>query len=498
MSAARPSSLIVTDPIRSNVLGSVPNLSREAVLAAADRARLAQRAWAASPVRARAGVLQRFADALVQRQDLLIDVIRQESGKSYSGALNEVGILVVTADYYARHAPRWLRPAKRRGFAPLAYGVRVHRKPYGLVGAITPWNFPLMLALVDALPALVAGNAVLLKPSEVAPFSALEGRRLLVECGLPEDALQVLTGDAVTGEALVDAVDYVMFTGSEAVGRRVAVRAAERLIPCSLELGGSDAMIVLREADLDKAAAAAIRGGFENAGQVCIGTERIFVEAEAYPRFIRKLKKWHGRLRVGPERSLDVHMGSMTHLPTLQRTEAQIADALHKGGKLLVGGQRLPELGQLFFAPTIITDATPEMHALQSETFGPLITVMSVPDAETAVRLANSIPLGLSASVWSRNLNRAQAVAQQLETGDVNINSVLMTFGMPAMEQGGVKQSGLGRRNGQQGLLKYTYTQSVLVEHIHPPTAVTVSTRFFKRFFLGYRWLSRRLPFLGS
>jgi succinate-semialdehyde dehydrogenase/glutarate-semialdehyde dehydrogenase len=495
-----PTEIEVRNPVTGQVIGRVPNSSRAEVQAAVARARQAQAVWAVVPPKERARIIDRFANLLHgPRREHIIKTIRQENGKVYSGAFAETAVIVSTCDYYTKNAPRWLAPERRVPFVRGLYRGHVHRKPIGVVGNISPWNYPLVLSLMDMIPALLAGNSVILKPSEITPYSTIEAAKLLHEAGVPKDVLQVVTGDGSTGAALVDYVDYIMFTGSTATGRRVAMRAAERLIPYSLELGGNDAMVVLRDADIHKAAANAVSAGFENSGQLCMSVERVIVEEPVYEEFLAEMRDWHSQINMGTGDSMDVHIGSMTNQRELERTQAHVEDALAKGGRLLAGGKARPDIGPLFFEPTIIADATSEMLAMQDETFGPLIMVAKAKDVNEALSVANNTPYGLSASLWTGDTVRGEEIALGLQSGDVNINAALLVLGSPDMEFGGVKDSGVGRRNGKQGLLKYTVPQSILVDRLpQVPEAPTIYTRRIVWILRLMRPLKRWLPFLGS
>jgi len=488
----------VKNPITGEKLATLPIYTPDMVAAAAARARAAQPAWAATPAKERAKIVRRFGDMLYERQEHFIDLIRRENGKARGGAMGEILVTANFAEYYARHAAAWLKPEKRKPFAPLLYSAQVHHKPHGVVGNISPWNFPLVLAYIDMLPALLAGNAVILKPSEVTPLTAIEAAKLLHEAGVPADAWQVITGMGETGAALIEHIDMLMFTGSPAIGKKVAVQAAQRLIPFSLELGSIDPMLVLQDADLEKAAASAVSAGFENTGQLCMKVQRVFVDQRVYEDFLAAVKRWAGRLVVGKSADFATHIGSMTTEREVQRTEKHIQDALQKGGRLVSGGKRLPELGPLFMEPTVIADADPSMVAMQTETFGPLITITPFSSEAEAVQMVNAVPYGLSGSIWSRNTAHAKQLALQLETGDVCINAALIGFATQDAEFGGQKHSGYGRRNSKQGLLKFTYPQSIITDRLpQTPDAPTVYTAKILKLAALNRRLGRLFPFLA-
>lgn len=450
----------VKNPITGELIGSVPVDDRDEVDAVVERARAAHTAWAGLSVRERGQILRRWQTLLWDNEENLIHTIRTETGKTHGGAYQEIAGLDNAIEYYVRRAPGLLSPQGRRTAVPLIQRARVYYKPRGVVGVISPWNYPLLLAFVDIIPALIAGNAVVLKPSEVTPFTAQAVVDLMYKVGIPHDIMQIVNGMGETGAALIDVVDYVMFTGSTATGRKVAVRAAERLIPYSLELGGKDPLIVLNDADLDKAAAGALAGGMENAGQACVSTERVYVESAVYEEFIVRLLQHANRLTVG------VEMGSLTNEREILRVEEHIADALAKGARVIFGGKRRPDLGKQFFEPTILVDVDHSMRLMREETFGPVLAVMRVSSANEAVRLANDSDYGLSACIYTRDLNRAHSLARQIDTGDVSINRPLWIWSTADAPMGGQKQSGIGRRNGPEGLMRFVTPQTVMVDYV--------------------------------
>jgi acyl-CoA reductase-like NAD-dependent aldehyde dehydrogenase len=350
---------------------------------------------------------------------------------------------------------------------------------------------------MDAVAALAAGNTAVLKPSEITPFTALRAVEIAYRAGIPRDVLQVVTGDGSAGAALVDVVDFISVTGSVATGRKVAQRAGERLIPCSLELGGKDALIILDDVDVETAALGVIQGSLENSGQVCIGTERVYVLDAIYDRFIERLNHHAQRLVIGAGDGMGVHVGSMTNEREVLRCEAQIADALAKGARLLYGGQRRPDLGPLFLEPAILVDVDHTMAIMQDETFGPLIPVMRVSSAEEAVRLANDSRYGLSSAIFASDLKRAERLASRLQAGDTSINRTQFVIGTPSLPMGGRKESGIGRRGGPEGLMRFVTPHAVLVDRQWvKPSTLTLLDPFLYRALLTLRVLRRYLPFL--
>jgi acyl-CoA reductase-like NAD-dependent aldehyde dehydrogenase len=340
-------------------------------------------------------------------------------------------------------------------------------RPLGLVGVIGPWNYPLTNGFGDCIPALAAGNSVILKPSEITPLTSLLLADGLRECGLPEDVFQVATGRGATGEALIDAVDMIMFTGSTETGRKVMTRAAQTLTPVALELGGKDPMIVLSDADLERAANAAVYYSMLNTGQTCISIERVYVEAPVYDAFVAKVTDKARALRHGaPAGPGTVEVGAMTHGPQVDIVERHVEDARAKGARVLVGGARGAGPGQ-WFQPTVLADVDHDMVIMREETFGPTLPIMRVADADEAVRLANDSPYGLGASVFSGDAARGEAIARRLETGSACVNDALVSYYALELPMGGAKASGMGYRHGPGGIRKFTQHQALLVSRIH-------------------------------
>ncbi|MFX4293029.1 succinic semialdehyde dehydrogenase [Streptomyces bohaiensis] len=457
-------------PLTGDRLAELPATGVAEVADAFASARAAAGRWAARPVRERAAVALRFHDLLLERQDEVLDLLQLDTGKARTHAHDEVLGAALTARHYGRRAPGLLRTRARAGVVPVLTRVRENRRPHGVVGQIVPWNYPLELTVEDALPALLAGNAVVTKPDTEGALAALWARRLMVEAGLPADVWRMVIGEGpVVGPAVVAHADYVAFTGSTATGRRVAAQAAERLVGVSLELGGKNAMLVLDDADPDKAAAGAVRACFSSAGQLCISAERVLVHESVADAFTERFVALTRTMRLGAPLAWGTDMGSLSSQAQLDRVTGHIDDAVSLGARVLTGGRHRPDLGPYFHEPTVLTGVTPGMRLYHEETFGPVVAVRRVRDDEEAIALANDTAYGLNASVWSRDRCRARRVALRLRTGSVGINDGFpAAYGSLAAPMGGMGESGLGRRHGAEGLLKYTEAQTVAQQRLLP------------------------------
>jgi succinate-semialdehyde dehydrogenase / glutarate-semialdehyde dehydrogenase len=455
-------------PFTGEPIAQVPLSSVEDVDTAFERAREAQREWAARPPRQRAEVLLRFHDLVLDRRDELMDLIQWESGKARKHAFEEIADVAITARYYARRGPGFLRARRRAGALPVLTRTLQIQHPKGVVGVISPWNYPLSLAVSDAIAAVLAGNAIVHKPDSQTPLIALAGVQLLHEAGLPEDLWQVVYGPGETiGGAVIDRADYVCFTGSTATGRTVAARAGKRLVGCSLELGGKNPMVVFPDADLDKAAECAIRACFSSAGQLCISIERMYLHDRIRDEFLDRFVERINGMRLSPSFSFDADMGSLVSAKQLATVTEHVEDALAKGATALAGGKGRPDLGPYFFEPTVLTGVTPEMTLYTEETFGPVVAVYDFDNEAQAIELANATSYGLNASVWTSDSDRGRRVAAQIKAGTVNVNEgYAAAWGSLDSPMGGMGDSGLGRRHGREGLLRFTEAQTVAVQRL--------------------------------
>lgn len=465
MAGTRPS-LPTIAPFTGEPLGVLAHGTSADIDHAVARARAVQPAWARRTPHERARLLLAFHDLLLARREELLDLIQLETGKARWHAFEEVFDTAGVARHYAQRGPRALAPSRRRGAFPVVTRAEVWHHPVGVVGIIAPWNYPLVLTIGDALPALLAGNAVVLKPDHQTSFTALWAARLLDEAGLPGGILEVVTGPGPElGPPLIDAADYVMYTGSTATGRSVAARAAGRLIGASLELGGKNPMVVLADADLDRTVEGAMRACFSNAGQLCISMERCYVEQPLYDEFVRRLASRVSHARLGATFDWTAEVGSLQSQRQLDTVVAHVEDAVAQGATVVAGGRARPDLGPFFFEPTVLTDVTPSMRCYADETFGPVLSVYPVASPDEAVARANDSDYGLNASVWSRSAGRARDVARRIQAGTVNINEGYgAAWASTDAPMGGMRQSGLGRRHGDEGLLKYTEAQTIATQ----------------------------------
>lgn len=459
-------SVTVRNPATLTTVAELPVTPLAEVATAAARARKAQLLWQTTGFAERAKLLYRFRDLLIDEQERLADIVTSESGKPRAEVFgNELFYVCDVIGFWAKNAERFLRPEKIRPHLFMFKTKKVfsHHEPLGVIGIISPWNFPLVLTAGDAMPALMAGNAVIIKPSELTPLTALFVAELAQKAGFPADLLQVVIGGADTGEALIDHADMISFTGSVEVGKLVARRAAERLIPASLELGGKDPAIVLKDADLERAANACVWGALMNSGQVCTSLERIYVEEPVYETFVAKVVERVRALRQGASDE-EVDLGSMSSTEQFDKVKTQVSEAVTRGAKALTGGRSNPKFSGLFYEPTVLVDVNHDMSVVRDETFGPVIPILKVRDAEEAVRMANDSRYGLDACVFSGDKEKAARMAAKLEAGTVCINDALVNYIIPDAPMGGMKESGFSRRHGAEGIRKYCRQKTIVID----------------------------------
>jgi len=487
----------VSSPAFTEEIGAIPNLSESEVEATVEQAREAAAAWRETPVEERAEVLANFADLAAANREELLDLVQLETGKSRPHAAEETIDVPQAAEYYANKGPEMLATESRGAAVPLVTSTEVHYDPVGVVGVISPWNYPLVLSVSDAVPALLAGNAVVLKPDDKTPFTALRLVELLEEAGLPEGVMSVVTGDGATvGSTVIDNVDYLTFTGSSETGKIVAEQAGRNLIDCSLELSGKNPMIVLEDADVSDAAQGAITGAFTNAGQLCLAIERIYVEEPVFEEFLEEFVEQTEAQTLGRGFEFDHDIGSLIDADQLERVQKHVTDAAESGATIRAGGNARPEVGPYYFEPTIITDLPEDSLPACEETFGPVVAVYPVESAEAAVERANDSRHGLNASVWGGDRERAMAYAEQVEAGTVCVNdSYLAGWAAYDAPMGGVKESGIGRRHGPEGLYRYTAQKTIGVSRIGGlgGSIPGVSDELFTKGFSAFSDVQRRL-----
>ncbi len=457
------------NPATGDALGDVQVVSADQLDAALRRARLGQRDWGSQPVAARLRLLKPLLELMVERRDDLARLISQETGKPrFEALVAEVIPTLDLLDYYLRNGERILAPKKLGHRLLKTTRSTLHHEPFGVLGLITPWNYPFFLTASIAISALVAGNTVINKPSEFTPLVGLEIERLFRDAGLPLAMYQCLPGMGDLGAALVTAgCDKISFTGSVDTGRKVAAACGERLIPVSLELGGKDPAIVLADADLDRAVPSLTWGAFTNCGQVCASVERIYVQDTIVHEFTRRFVEETGKLRQGPDRAYNVDMGSMVNRMQFEKVNSQVQEAVKAGAKILIGGtgrEGTGEKGCYYYEPTVISETTPDMRLQKEETFGPVVTIVPISGEEEGLRLANDSPYGLTASVWTKNSVVAGRMASALHFGSVFVNDSLVPSGAGEAPWGGVKDSGIGKTRGPEGLLEMSRIKHVSTE----------------------------------
>jgi succinate-semialdehyde dehydrogenase / glutarate-semialdehyde dehydrogenase len=484
-------------PFTAEPIIEIPLCTADDVALAAQKARQAQIAWAATPYRERAKIFLRYHDLVLKKQQECLDVIQLETGKARRHAFEENLDVANVCRHYAHHGQHALSPKRRRGALPLLTATWELHPPLSLIGFIAPWNYPLTLAITDAIPALLAGNGVILKPDQQTPLTALWAVDLLYQAGLPENLFQVVTGRGRDlGTPLIQHVDFICFTGSTATGRIIARQAGERLIGCSLELGGKNPLIILNDADISRAVEGSIRACFFNAGQLCISCERLFVDRGIYEPFVEQFSERVRNLKLGADLDLATEMGSMASKAQFEKTREHVEEAKKRGARILAGGRARPDLGPYFFEPTVMEGVTPEMSVCAEETFGPVVSAYRFDNEDEMVARANDTNYGLNASIWTQDTTRGRALAARIQTGTVNVNEgYVATWASVDSPMGGFKESGLGRRHGNQGILKYTQAQTISVQRFLPIAAPSnVSEAWYERSMTFLVGMLRHVP----
>ncbi|GCE39610.1 succinate-semialdehyde dehydrogenase (NADP(+)) [Rhodococcus sp. USK10] len=465
--ADRPTRSVV-EAFTGKELATVPVGTAQDAEGAIARARLAQKQWAARPVTERAAIFHRYRDLVLANRDALMDMAQAETGKSRAAAQEEVLDISMTARHYARVAPKLLRPRRISGMLPGLTKTVVRYQPKGVVGVISPWNYPMTLAVSDAVAALLAGNAVVLKPDSQTPYCALACVDLLYQAGLPRDLFAVVPGPgSVVGTALVENTEYLMFTGSSATGQLLAEQAGRRLIGFSAELGGKNPMIVTAGANLREVTDAAVRACYSNSGQLCISIERIYVEESIAPEFTRMFGERVRNMKLGAGYDFGIEMGSLVSEDQVKAVSSHVDDAVVKGATVVAGGKARPDLGPLFYEPTVLTGVPEDAECYRDETFGPLVSIYPVADVDEAIERANDTEYGLNASVWAGTKAEGEAIAARIHAGTVNVDEgYAPAWGSTGAPMGGMGVSGVGRRHGEDGLLKYTEPQTIATTRV--------------------------------
>lgn len=456
----------VYNPATGEHIADYSGVTENGVKQAVEKAGKAQPGWAGLSFQKRAEHILKVRDALIEKKEVMLDILQADTGKSRQDALTEIISVCEVIDYYAKNAKKHL---KDRFCTPglMMKGKKswVSYHPLGVCGVISPWNFPLVLSYSDVFTALMAGNAVILKPSSETPLPAIGLFRIMEEAGFPKDVFQVIIAKGAMGSVLADHVDIIAFTGSTPTGKLIAERAAKRLIPCLLELGGKDPFIVLKDADLERTANAAVWGSLFNSGQVCMSAERIYVEKEIFGAFVPLVVEKVKSLRQGPSKDYEMEIGSMTSPSQVDLVEAHIADAVEKGATLVCGGRRKASAKKgLFFEPTVLTCVNHTMKVMKEETFGPVVAIQEVKTPEEAISLANDSPYGLGASIWTKDRIKGKVLAKRIESGFVCINEMMANYFVMELPFGGIKESGLGVRHGKEGIRQFCRTQSLLAD----------------------------------
>jgi acyl-CoA reductase-like NAD-dependent aldehyde dehydrogenase len=478
-------------PATGELLGEVPVATKDQVAAVVARARKAQAAWGVLPVEERADRILRLRDAIVDRADEIVEVVSTECGKPRTEALmHEVTLVADLATYYCRNAGRILAPQTIDLHLLKHRKSVVHFVPRGVVGIISPWNFPFVIPMGDVIAALVTGSAVVVKPSEVTPLTMAKAKEIFDGTGLPEDLFGVVQGFGATGTALIESgIQKLIFTGGVETGKRVAAACGAQLIPCVMELGGKAPLIACADADLERTARAIVFGGFANAGQVCVSVERVYAHKDIYDPLVRRVKELTGELRIGDPAKDFVDVGAVTFPKQMEIADKHIEDALQKGAELVAGGKRREGPGQ-FFPPTVLARCNHSMTVMTQEIFGPIVPIQEVATEEEAIGLSNSSHLGLNAYVFTKDRDKGRRIAEKIEAGSIVVNDVLLNYAAPETPFGGVKQSGFGRVHGEDALREMADRRHVNSDRFAQPSRDPLWYPYSQK---TYQWLSRGL-----
>ncbi|MDO5030413.1 MAG: succinic semialdehyde dehydrogenase [Corynebacterium sp.] len=487
----------ISTPFTGEELAQIPVGTQSDVDEAFKRARAAQKVWARVSMAQRRDVLHHFHDLLFTHSDKILDVLQAETGKNRASAHEELIHTAITARYYGNQAEKMLAPKKAHGAIPVLSQTTVYHHPKGVVGVISPWNYPLTLAISDALAALMAGNAIVLKPDSTTPFTALLAVDLLYRAGLPDDVFQVVPGPGrVVGQSIVSQCDYLMFTGSSETGRGLAQQAGERLIGFSAELGGKNPLIVAEDANVDRAVEGARIGAFTNSGHLCVSIERIYVADAVWDEFVPAFTDRVKAMSLGIGYDWEIEMGCLQSQSQFDTVKTMVDEAIEAGATVLAGGRPRPDLGPLFYEPTVLTDVPEDVALLTEEVFGPVVVLHRVADVHEGIAKANDSRYGLNASLWT-SPKRAKELAPQIEAGSVNVNDgFAASFASVDAPMGGFKESGVGRRQAEDGLLKYTDAQTVTVQRITPVSMPALPRETYAKVFNGVLQLGKKLRIL--
>ncbi|MBX3262851.1 MAG: aldehyde dehydrogenase family protein [Labilithrix sp.] len=477
------------EPATGELLGAVPVASRDDVAKAIARAKKAQSAWGVLPVEERCARLLRFRDALVERADEIVDVVSRECGKPRADALgHEVMVAVDQLTYYCKNAPRILAPRELSLHLLKHKKSVIHYHPRGVVGIISPWNFPLVIPMADVFAALVTGSAVVVKPSEVTPLSVQKAKEIFDATGLPEDLFGVVHGHGDVGQALIEGgIQKLVFTGGVETGKRVAAACGANLVPCVIELGGKAPLIACADCDVERTANAVVFGGFVNAGQVCISVERVYAHEAIHDKLLGRVRELTEKLRQGDPTTETVEVGAIIFPKQIEIAEKHIDDAVKKGARVVAGGRRVAGPGQ-FFEPTILAGCDHSMTVMREEIFGPIVPFQKVASEDEAVRLANDSHLGLNAYVFTKDREKGKRLAQRIEAGSVVVNDVLINYGAVEAPFGGIKQSGFGRVHGDDALRDMAEARHVFTGRLPEASA---DPTWFPYSSKAYRWQMR-------